>query len=301
MRNLTFRLLRLSGIPKLLRNTLYKNRITILCFHNPSPEVAEKHYQALKSAYNIISLKQYVDFVSGESIKPIPQNALIVTLDDGYRENYNLLKVFKKYNIPATIFACSGVVGTDRGFWWKALSEELQSLDLESVSDSRRLELLTEHGFNEVAELNERQALSSQEIEELMSIVEIQSHTQFHPALPQCDAQKAYSEIADSKAELELAYNQEVYAIAFPNGRYTNREIKFVQQSGYKASLTTDEGQNDAHSDLFRLKRIDIQDDASADEVIVKASGAWRLLKIVIGKFKGSNRNSQVTPEREIA
>ena len=75
--------------------------------------------------------------------------------------------------------------------------------------------------------------------------------------------------------ELGLSIN----AFAYPNGDYGEREVAAVKEAGYACALTVDAGLNDADTDLFRLKRIGVDDGASATEMIVKASGIVDLVK----------------------
>ena len=49
-------------------------------------------------------------------------NRFAVTFDDGYVDNLvNALPVLERYEVPATIFVASGMVGAKREFWWDAL------------------------------------------------------------------------------------------------------------------------------------------------------------------------------------
>ena len=284
MQKILFSLIRFSGIPWLLREVIYKRQIVILCFHNLSPHVADGCYQTLKSLYNIIPLKEYSDLLAGKSGEPLPEKALIITIDDGIKENYDLLSILKRENISITIFACSAIVGTHRHYWWKHVPEDVNSEELELMPNSLRLEKLAGYGFDENQEFEKRQALSLKEIQEMQEFVDFQSHTRFHPALPQCDQNRAEEEIGFSKQELEENIKRTVYAIAFPNGKYSDRDVEMVKQSGYQCSLTTDEGLNSLESDPFKLKRIDIPDNVDINELVVKASGAWSLLKYVLRK-----------------
>src|SRR6476619_1419319 len=49
----------------------------------------------------------------------IPENAVAVTFDDGYLDNLtNAKPILEKYDVPATIFVCSGAVDRKEEFWW---------------------------------------------------------------------------------------------------------------------------------------------------------------------------------------
>ena len=47
----------------------------------------------------------------------VPERALVVTFDDGHRGNHRLLPIFRRYGIRPTIYLCSQIVGTQRGYW----------------------------------------------------------------------------------------------------------------------------------------------------------------------------------------
>ena len=49
----------------------------------------------------------------------LPARPLIITFDDGYRDNYtNAFPVLKEFGIPATIFVATGHIGSNTLFWW---------------------------------------------------------------------------------------------------------------------------------------------------------------------------------------
>jgi peptidoglycan/xylan/chitin deacetylase (PgdA/CDA1 family) len=52
-----------------------------------------------------------------------PRGALVVTFDDGYRDNLmQALPVLEAERVPATVFCTSGVVGSGQAFWWDRLA-----------------------------------------------------------------------------------------------------------------------------------------------------------------------------------
>lgn len=279
-------MLTLTGIPWILRELTHRNKVTILLFHAPTQQLARKQLLILKKKYNIIPLSQYIDALENNTTKILPPKSLVITYDDGVKENLLLKEILEEHNIAITIFLCSSIVGSNRHYWWTALPEGTSSTDLENMSNDSRLAILENNKFLPTKDYDNRQALSKNEIDLLSPFVDFQSHTCFHPNLPQCTDDQSYTEIKHSKTELESKLAHKIYAIAFPNGAYSDREIKFVQDAGYRCSLTTQIGFNSLTEDKFRLKRIDILDTANANEVIVKASGAWHLLKTVISNFR---------------
>lgn len=107
------------------RNNLQPNKIPkmvpVLMYHhfevdkNDSNEMIvkksefEKQMRYLKSnGYTPISIKELKKFVEGRS--DLPKNPILITADDGYLSNYNIMyPILKKLNMKATIF----IVGND--------------------------------------------------------------------------------------------------------------------------------------------------------------------------------------------
>ncbi len=275
---MAFLLLRMSALPYFVRELAQRQRVTILVYHKPSPETADCHFEALRRRYNIVSLADYLAYRTNAH-KLLPPKALIVTFDDGHQGNYALKQILEKHGMQATCFLCSGLVGTNRHFWFETEMSDSVRQGLKRVADEERLKVLSRLGFDERAEQRTRQALSASEIEDMKSVVDFQSHTVYHPLLPQCSDPRAFDEIARSKMQLEDEFGLSIYALAYPNGDYSAREIAAAEKSGYECALTLDWGFNSRETPAFQLRRICINDDAGLNELIVKASGVWGFLK----------------------
>ncbi len=278
LKRTAFLLLRMSAVPYLIREVVQRRRVTILVYHKLPPDIADRHFAALRRKYNIISLAEYMAY-RADAGRQLPPKPLIVTFDDGHQGNYALKPVLEKHGIRVTLFLCSGLVGTKRHFWFETEMSNSLRQGLKRVADKQRLEVLAALGFSETAEQPTRQALSASEIEEMKPVVDFQSHTVYHPLLPQCSEPRAFDEIFDSKMQLEDKLGLSIYALAYPNGDYSAREMAAAEKSGYQCALTLDNGFNSRTTPAFQLKRICISDDAGLDELIVKASGLWGFLK----------------------
>jgi len=268
-------MLRRSLLPVLLREIVQRRRVTIVVYHAPRPDVFDAHLTILRRVYNIVSLAEYVAARETGTTRRLPSKALVITVDDGHRSNYALKSVIEKHGIPVTIFLCSGVIGTSRRFWFLHAPTAHVVQALKAVPDDDRRTILQNAGWDETREFEERQALSDSEIDDLKASVDFQSHTIFHPILPQCPTEKAHAEIAGSKRDLEERLGSDIYAFAYPNGSYADRDAQLAAKAGYRCALTLDSGLNSDSTPLFKLRRIALSDDADEHELLVKASGLW--------------------------
>ena len=279
MKKILCLLIRISMIPTLIRELVQSRYVTIITYHDVSPQQASKHFNALKSRYNIIPLRDYIQARRIGTLKGLPRKSLIITIDDGQKGNYRLRDVIESSGVPVTVFLTSSIVGTNRHFWFKHAEGKIDSKSLERVPDEERLNRLKEHGYTDETEFGNRVALSSEEIEDMRPLVDFQSHTATHPILPECDDNKAAYEIKQSKIDLETRYGLDIYALCYPNGDYSLRDFELLKEAGYECGLTIDNGFNSASTDLFRLKRICISDIADVNQLLVTACGIWHILR----------------------
>jgi len=281
---LIYKILRYTNIHLIFRYFFQKNNVTILMFHKPSFDSFEFCIKYFQSYYNIISLEDYLNFRNGK--KEIPDYSIVITMDDGHKSNYQLLPVIKKYNFKPTIFLTSGVINTNRHIWTQHLVKITSPNSAIKMKHDELLKILKDNKFDFENEYNQREYLNLEEINEMNDCVDFQSHTVFHNSLPFCSDVVSYEEINKSKNDLEKLLNKKINAIAFPFGLYSEREIEYVKQAGYDIALTVDFGYNNKNTDLYRLKRISVNDTNDINELIVKSSGVWAFLKTFFGLRK---------------
>lgn len=282
-------IMRATGIALLLRNTVAKRKATIILYHNPTVDVLDSHLKYLSKRYHFIALDVLVTAIRSRNWSSVPPKSMVLTIDDGHRGNYDLLGVFRKYNIRPTIYVCSQLVNTDRHFWW-----QIRGLDhrpLKELPNDERLRYLSEnYGYTPVKEypVETRQALNHEEMNEMKSTVDFQSHSRFHPMLTSCGYDESAMEIGGSRNELEVLLESGCSHFSFPNGFYTERELNLAREAGYLSCRTTDLGWNGINADPYRLKAMGITDTASVNVLSLQACGIPAYLKGVLrGNFSG--------------
>ena len=212
-------------VPFIVREVFQRHKVTILLYHKPTAQHFEKHLNYLIKKYSVISLEEFIKARNQNCLQRLPARPVILTFDDGARDNYTLREVLQRYHVPATFFVCSDILGTNRHFWFSYRQKVKKNL--KTIADAERLKCLAQVGFDERKEFDTAEALSLQEVIDLRNAgVSIQSHTLTHPILPMCDATKAKNEIAKSKTDLEKKLGAKVDFLAYPNGDYLLRDVE---------------------------------------------------------------------------
>lgn len=284
---------RFSGFPWLLRHTLQKKKTTILMFHQPEAAYFDKALTTLKQRYNIISFSDFLRSRNAPSTV-LPERPLVITLDDGWAGNYDLLPILEKHQTPITIFLIAGIADTMHHPWFYVVKDRPLKESLKKMSDPVRMAALKRFGFEENRNFEERIILNREEIAAMQSsgLVEFGSHTLTHPILPGCSDSKAAKEIQISKEKTESLTGKPCTIFSFPNGEYSERDIRICKKAGYEAAVTLDTGFNSANTDPFKLRRISVPDKGTTSELLVKASGTWALFKVLAGRQKRTRRHS---------
>ena len=64
----------------------------------------------------------------------LPANAIAITFDDGYACNALVAApLLEKYRLPATIFVTTGLISSDKEFWWDALLHIVREFPAENL------------------------------------------------------------------------------------------------------------------------------------------------------------------------
>lgn len=196
--------------------------------------------------FNFITFK---DIANGKKVK----KPIILTFDDGYKDNYfNLLPLLKKYQAKAVIY-CLGDREIKSNIWDEKLGET-------------RLELMNDEQIK---------------ICHNSSLIEIASHGLTHQHLPKLDKQVVGYELKQSKINLEKIINDRIVSFAYPYGDYSERECDLAHQAGYCFALGTVNGPLKIASNYYKIRRIQIFPNSKWIDFWKKTSGFYlRLCKL---------------------
>lgn len=287
--HIVFFLVRFSGIASVIRFLFARNKVSIVLYHNPTYSDFNRHLEYLSRKYNLISLTQLGDAIASGNMASIPKYAMVVTMDDGWKENYELMPLFIKYGFRPTIFLASHIVGTDRHYWWTHCPDKVVD-DLKILPETQRLAILREkYGFERQKEYpGDRQALSFDEIGRMTEFVDFGMHTCYHPILPKCTDEEKRNEILPCREKVEEILGHTVSSFAYPNGDYDDDCIKILKEAKVKLARSIDAGWNTHLSDPYRLKVTGVSDNASLTKLIAELTGISMYIQyLVFGSFNG--------------
>lgn len=89
-----------------------------------SPETFRLHMSLLRDYFQPIHLSHWLELKN--TGKELPLRACAITFDDGWADNYEFaFPVLKEFDIPATIFLVSEMIGKNQTFWPERLARLL--------------------------------------------------------------------------------------------------------------------------------------------------------------------------------
>jgi len=279
---------RWSGIGRLVRHTIARRRVSILVYHDPTPEDFERHLEYLAKRYNFVSLGEVVDAMTNDRWSELPDCPLLLTFDDGHIGNVKLVELIARYGAKPTVYVCSQLIDTNRHFWFMDVDDPVSFMPL---PNGRRMAALGQAGFLPTEDHAERQAVNAEEIARMQEVFDFAAHTRFHPILPACSDEEAAREISASRSEIELLTGEPCLDFSYPNGDYGERELELVKEVGFRSARTVDIGWNTASTDRFLLKVLGTEDDSSTNRLAGDLSGvSGGFARVKVGSFNGRHR-----------
>lgn len=220
-------------------------------------ELFRRHAKRLASDFVVWSLESYFEAsLNGERL---PQNLAIITVDDGYRDFYEIaFPVLLEFGLPATFFPATDFVDGRKWLWHDILTfaldkTSLEQLDIRTSSSEFCLDLrngsLRDAAWARLCDICVRESdtgkwellrclLNAAEVELPVQLpveyapvtwdqlsemhdngIEIGAHTQTHPVLSRVPREALESEIAGSKQLIEERLGMQVRSFCYPNGQ----------------------------------------------------------------------------------
>jgi peptidoglycan/xylan/chitin deacetylase (PgdA/CDA1 family) len=192
-----------------------------------SPDLFAQHLDRLREeGYTTIRLDDLLLHLTEGA--PLPARPVILTFDDGYRDNYtNAFPLLKERGMTATFFIVTDLIDAD-------------------LPDYLSWDMVREMHAGGMS---------------------IQSHGRNHASLKGRDDDYLIWQALGSLETIEFELGVRPRFISYPAGQYDENTIKIFQSAQYWAGVTTVQGATHSSEDLFELRRVRIRGTTSADDL----------------------------------
>lgn len=233
----------------------YKDKVIVLVYHqidpkiqgpiSISPSLFKSHMIYLKEmGFHPISSYVFERFLEGKG--EVPENAVLITFDDGYESFYKYAyPVLKELKFPAINFVIVSRIGTNGHLTWEEM-EEMQKSGLITFGshtyDSHYYALRDKWGHKSpalITHIYDPKTGHKEDDEEYRNRVRI--------------------DLQLSKILLEENLNTHVESLCFPYGAYNSEVIKIAEELGFRYFYTTIKGiDKEEFKDPYIVKRIPV-------------------------------------------
>ncbi|RMF03992.1 MAG: polysaccharide deacetylase family protein, partial [Chloroflexi bacterium] len=195
-----------------------------------SPEQFEAQLAYLRAeGFQTISMAQ-LSYALAQNT-PLPAKPVVITFDDGYRDQYqNAFPLLKKYGYSATFYVFTQVI------------------------DENNINFLT---WDMVKEMHR-------------AGMEFGSHSYRHSDLTNRDVDFLVYEILGSKEAIEERIGEPVHAFCYPSGRYDELAQKVVASANFWSAVTTEWGGDHTYTDRFEMPRVRIRGNDTVEDFAEK-------------------------------
>lgn len=232
-------------------NVIYSKEVAVLVYHHIDDQVEgsvtistklfERQLGALqRQGYNFITMDQFKSFMKDGA--KIPDNAVLITFDDGYESFYtNAYPILKKMRIPAVNFVITKDLDNPTATLLPSLSrdqirkmrKEFSNIDFQLHSDQL-------HAMKDGKPmLNNRMTTNG--------VTETQEDLK----------QRVIADTKTCMAKLrELDGAKSIDSYAYPFGSYDDFTISYLNEVGVKYAFTTKAGLTSKQTDPMQIPRI---------------------------------------------
>ena len=263
----------------------------ILCYHRVAeltpdpfglctpPALFRAHMECLRRRGRPMSLEGLLRALDAGDV---PERAVVVTFDDGYRDALDASRILQELEIPATFFVNSDAIERAHEAWQEVLERIfLGALDIPAGLElqlagaplvlptaggparraafdalyhlGRALSPLGREGLVEKVRIWSAQELQPRDSHRVLVTAELRdlaarpghsigAHTVHHLLLPAHSPALQRAEIRDDKASLERILERPVSAFAYPYGESTRETIEIARQAGFVCGVSTRPG-----------------------------------------------------------
>lgn len=283
-------------------------KLLVLTYHRVSPEAESnllntiitlktfiKQIDILSGKYPVVKLSEAIN--QCQSGQAWSKTQVVLTFDDGYRDNYEIVfPILKQKGLPATFFLVTDYIGRNKPLWdWEIvtmLNKNIDRIEIEGeiihkrkkesdlsfafrILDKMRsagfkerqkvMDFLREHSkIENLPDFSRDSCMTWEQVKDMSDAgMEIGAHSISHRSLSRVPLEEALYEIKGSKKIIEKNTNKPCNHFAFPFGSqrdYNQTLIDHVRNAGFQTCLLNIHGYNHVKKDGFCFKRIIIEE-----------------------------------------
>lgn len=257
-------------------------KIHSLYYHNPTPSQLEKmiRYHA-KKGYRFISMAEFREIYLVR--KKINEKVCLITLDDGWQGNLELLPLLEKYQCPICVFVATEPC-VSGNYWWEYVRHNTSESELQTFKNLPYKQFYKKlEQYKKITSIS-RSAMTTDELKAFAKhpLVTIQSHTVNHPILTNSPDDVLDMELKESKRILEEICGYEMYAFSYPNGSLTEREVNAVSKY-YDLAFTIVSKHISLDNNRYLLPRMDLTGQFWRDWLKINGLWPFKLVKLLRG------------------
>lgn len=233
----------------------------------------EKQINFLKKHFKFYYPEEFNEYKLGINV--------VITFDDGYKDNYDVASpILKKHKAKAIFFLVTNNIDTENWLEHDKLRHLVQTGQKSEFEIESLLKKMNNgHSISEWINENEsilknpphRLMMNWNEVIEIaQSGLKIGPHTNNHKVLPFLDTDNQKAEIHSSIEKIKKEVNIAPKYFAYPNGLYNNETLSILEESEIQYSFTTKPGFNTVDTQPYLLKRIGINPSDSVGVLLLK-------------------------------
>jgi peptidoglycan/xylan/chitin deacetylase (PgdA/CDA1 family) len=263
------------------------------CVFSCNAKQLEKYIIFFKQQFDIISISEAVDLVKKQP-QEIHGKYLIITFDDGYKDNYTqAFPILKRHNVPACFFIATSLIGDQKLPWWDRIAynykkNKFKELKLTSwqhtvkyngddrefvrniLAAAKTSPTPIEAQLTELeklypieGELPTQHFLTWENLNEMISSgMDVGAHSHNHEILANLSQEEIIFELTHSKMLIEKNLPYKVNSFSYPvgsQGTYNNTVTQALVDCGYDIAFNFQPGINiNIKENRYDLRRFSI-------------------------------------------